>query len=233
MGANLDRIHFVEQIKVPGKKPRPFTPSIDMPLLVETAKAIGDIALVIIDPVVAAIPMTRSSHNEAETRNGMQPVVDFAVAADVPVLGIVHLTKGTAGNDPLERLNGSRAIGALPRLVMSAAKNNAKGGDEPERIMVRIKSNIGPSGGGFGYRVEVAPLSDRPDIEATRIVWESPLEGDARDLLELAEYQHEKDTAKNKLFQAICFLKPHWEKASGRNVKSRRKPRPMESPSGH
>jgi hypothetical protein len=35
---------------------------------------------------------------------------------------------------------------------MGAAKNEAHAGeDKPDRVMVRIKSNIGPSGGGFGY----------------------------------------------------------------------------------
>src|SRR5580704_17549380 len=46
----------------------------------------------------------------------------------------------------------SSGFGALPRLVMGAAKNEAHAGeDKPDRVMVRIKSNIGPSGGGFGY----------------------------------------------------------------------------------
>ncbi len=158
-----------------------------MPALVEKAKAIGDVALLILDPVVAAVPMTRNSHNNAEARNGMQPVIDFAKASDIAVLGIGHLTKGTVGKDPLERINGSGAFGALPRLVMGAAKNEAEGDDKPERIMVRIKSNIGPSGGGFGYHIDTAPLLEQPDIEATRIVWELPLEGTARELLADAE----------------------------------------------
>ena len=41
--------------------------------------------------------------------------VDFAKASDIAVLGIGHLTKGTAGKDPLERLNGSGAFGRLAR----------------------------------------------------------------------------------------------------------------------
>jgi hypothetical protein len=34
--------------------------------------------------------------------------------------------------------------------------------------MVRIKSNIGPRGGGFGYHIDMAPLLENPAIEATR-----------------------------------------------------------------
>jgi putative DNA primase/helicase len=204
MGADLDRIHFIEQARPPGGKPRPFNPATDMSALVAKAEAIGDIALLILDPVVAAVPMTRNSHNNAETRNSLQPVVDFAKASDIAVLGIGHLTKGTAGKDPLERLNGSLAFGALPRLVMGAAKNSAIGDDEPERVFVRVKSNIGPSGGGFGYHIDAANLHEHPDIEATRIVWEYPLEGTARELLAKAE--GEQDGKAPKIDQAKRFL---------------------------
>ena len=43
------------------------------------------------------------------------------------------------------------------------------------RIFVRAKSNLGPSGGGFGYDIDAAPLYECPDIIATRIVWLDPL----------------------------------------------------------
>jgi putative DNA primase/helicase len=204
MGADLDRIYFIEEAIPPGAKSRPFNPAIDMPALTEKVEAIGNVVLLILDPVVAAMPMTRNSHNNAETRNGMQPVVDFAKAAGTATIGIGHLTKGTAGKDPLERLNGSGAFGALPRLVMGAAKNNAEGDGEPERIMVRIKSNIGPSGGGFGYHIDMATLHENPAIEATRIVWEHALEGTALELLNAAD----GETAKvSKFDEAKRFLR--------------------------
>ena len=204
MGADLDRIHFIEQARPPGGKPRPFNPATDMSALIARAEAIGDVVLLILDPVVAAMPMTRNSHNNAEARNGMQPVVDFAKASSATVIGISHLTKGTNGKDPLERINGSGAFGALPRIVMGTAKNEKIGDDEPERIMVRIKSNIGPRGGGFGYHIDTANLHENPDIEATRIVWEHELEGTARELL--ADAEGDQDGKVPKLERAKRFL---------------------------
>jgi putative DNA primase/helicase len=154
MGADLNRIHFVKQTKRTDGKPRPFNPSIDMPALQAKAITIGNIVMLIIDPVVAVMPGNRDSHKGAETRSGMQPLLDFTETINCVTIGIAHLTKGTAGQHPLERINGSGAFGQLPRVVLFAAKNDAEGDDEPERIMVRVKSNIGQSGGGFGYHIE-------------------------------------------------------------------------------
>lgn len=213
MGADLSRIHFIEQARPPGGIIRPFNPATDLPALEAKTAAIGNVALLILDPVVAAVPMSRNSHNNAEARNGMQPVVDYARSTGAAVIGIGHLTKGTAGKDPLERINGSGAFGALPRLVMGVAKNEADAGeDKPERIMVRVKSNIGPSGGGFGYHIDTAPLLEQPDIEATRIVWELPLEGSARELLNDAEGLDDEDDKTSKVAEAMVFLKTTLEK---------------------
>jgi putative DNA primase/helicase len=159
MDADLSRVKFVYQQRGPDGKIRPFNPATDMACLTAAvAKIKGGVALLMIDPVVAAIGTKTNSHNNAETRNSLQPVVDFAEAANCAVLGISHFTKGTGGKDPIERVTGSLAFGALPRIVFAAAKN--ENGESP-RIFVRAKSNIGPSGGGFGFDIDAAPLMER------------------------------------------------------------------------
>lgn len=204
MGADLSRVWMVEKEKEPSGKIRPFNPATDLLSLAERAKAIpGGAALLILDPVVAAIPLTRNSHNNAETRNGMQPVVDFAEMIGAAVLGISHFTKGTSGRDPVERVTGSLAFGAIARIVLAASKN---GEDEtPPRILVRAKSNIGLSGGGFGYDIDSAEIHEQPDVEATRIVWLEAIEGAAQELLNKAENRDEKEKD-TKVYQATQFL---------------------------
>jgi putative DNA primase/helicase len=209
MDAELTQIAIIEQARPANEKPRPFNPVIDMPALAAKAMSMGDVAFLMLDPVVAAIPASKNSHNNAETRNGMQPVVDFAEATGCAVFGITHFTKGTAGKDPVERVTGSLAFGALARIVMAASKNAEDGG--PPRILVRAKSNIGPSGGGFGYDLEAAELYERPDLIATRIVWLDPLEGTARELLNAAEGLDEDDKT-SKVAEAMVFLKAALEK---------------------
>jgi putative DNA primase/helicase len=210
MGADCDRIFIVKgQCDANGKR-RPFNPSTDMDSLKEKAATIeGGVDLLILDPVVAAVPVTKNTNGNTETRAGLQPVKDFAEAIRAACIGITHFSKGTSGKDPLERVTGSLVYGALPRLVMMTSKNSAEGPDEPPKILVRAKSNIGPSGGGFGYEIVASPLYERPDITATRIAWREALEGDARELLADAEgddtqgYEGKRDKAKQFLRELL------------------------------
>jgi putative DNA primase/helicase len=207
IGADLTRIKVIAKQRLKDGLQRPFNPSTDMPSLVEAAKSIqGGVGFLMIDPIVAAIGTKTDSHRNAETRCALQPVIDFAEATNCAVLGITHLTKGTAGRDPTERVTGSLAFGAIARVVMLAAKNQSDPETGPPRILTRAKSNIGLSGGGFGYDIVAAPLYEWPDITATRIAWHDPIEGTARELM--AEAEAQEDAKKiSKPEQAERFLK--------------------------
>lgn len=205
MGADLKFIKAVHQQRDADGKVRPFNPATDMESLRAAAAELpGPVGLLILDPVVAAIGSKTNSHNNAETRNALQPVIDFAEATKAAVVGITHFTKGTAGKDPTERITGSLAFGALARIVLVAAKDQSENGPAP-RLLTRAKSNIGPSGGGFAYDVQPSPLYDRPDIIATRVVWHDAIEGSARELLADAEAEEDQRGC-SKQAQAERFL---------------------------
>jgi putative DNA primase/helicase len=160
-----------------GKK-RPFDPSSDMPALMMAAQTIPNLKLVIVDPVVLMV--AGDSHKNTEVRRSLQPLADLAAARSCVALGITHLTKGTAGRDPIERLTGSLAFGAGPRLAIMAARPLDP---ERKRRLVRIKSNIGPDGNGFEYGLAQEPLVDWDGLSGQRVVWGNPLTGTARELL--------------------------------------------------
>lgn len=183
-GADMSRIHFVTEARENGK-PIAFDPSKHVDALVARAKAIGDVVLILVDPIISAI--AGDSHKAAETRRGLQPLVDCAEELEAVLVGVTHFSKGTSGRSPLERLVGSQAFGAVARVVFAAAKND--GDDEgPERIFVRAKSNIGPSGGGFGYSLRVACLPlENGRARVSHVQWGDALEGTASALLAKAE----------------------------------------------
>jgi hypothetical protein len=176
-GGDRDKIHFVANVIAGGKK-RPFNPSIDMPALTEAAKSLPRLGMIIVDPVVMMV--AGDSHKNAEVRRGLQPLVGFAEERNAVALGITHLTKGTAGRDPIERLTGSLAFGASPRIVWMAARPVEP--DQPRRL-VRVKSNIGPDGDGFEYSLEQVLLEGAQGVYGQRLVWGNPLYGAARELL--------------------------------------------------
>jgi putative DNA primase/helicase len=187
-GANLSRVHFVGDIKEE-RGPRAFDPAKDMDALRHTCESLPDLRLMILDPIVNAVGAA-DSHKNTEVRTALAPVVRLAADLDVAVLGISHFTKGTQGRDPVERVTGSLAFGALARVVLVAAK--VKRGDGTDhRIFARAKSNIGPDDGGFAYGLELVSVAD--GVEGCRVSWDGSVPGTARELLADVESAAEGD----------------------------------------
>jgi putative DNA primase/helicase len=198
-GADLNRIKFITAVNDTEGK-RSFDPARDMAELEQKVKDWRDICLLVCDPVVSAV--RGDSHKNAEVRRGLQPLVDFGQRLGAAVVGISHFTKGTAGREPLERVCGSLAFGALARIVLGSIKDQK----EPERrILARMKSNIGPDGGGFVYNLETKELEG--GVVSSVIKWGEVLEGEARTLLGDAEKQENPDGTGGVLEDAESFLK--------------------------
>lgn len=184
-GADLSRVYFIADIRE-GNERRSFDPARDMEPLRRKLVDIGGVRLLIVDPVVSAI--AGDSHKNAEVRRGLQPLADLAASMRCALLGITHFSKGTGGRDPVERLTGSLAFGALARVVFVAAKHQEEGEDgRTVRLFCRAKSNIGPDDGGFEYDLHQAELKTHPGIFASSVLWGEAVEGAARELLATAD----------------------------------------------
>jgi putative DNA primase/helicase len=176
-GGASARIFPIDYLIVDGQK-RAFDPSRDIAALRVAAKQLPDLKIVMIDPIVMAIPTGSDSHKNTETRRGLQPLIDFAAEFGIVLIGVTHFTKGTADRDPVERVTGSLAFAAVPRVVLAAASDP----EGKQRRLVRVASNIGPSGGGVEFLLVQEPL-DGYDFSAQRVKWGSILQGPAKDLL--------------------------------------------------
>ena len=197
-GADLSRIHFVRDVGE-GDARRAFDPARDMQVLADTLDGLEyKPSLLVVDPIVSAV--TGDSHKNAEVRRGLQPIADVAEFYQIAVLGISHFSKGTKGNDPLERVTGSIAFGALSRVVWAAAKQR----DEDSRMLVRAKSNIGPDGDGFLYAVAPYELPQHPGVHTVKLKWLDRLAGSAQQLLDCAEGARDKETVVD---MAVEFLR--------------------------
>ena len=149
--------------------------------------------------------MGGDSHKNAEVRRGLQPLVDLAMLSGCAVMGVSHFSKGSAGREPVERVTGSLAFGALARVVLVTARlPESEGGG---RLIARGKSNIGPDTGGFAYDLEVCEVE--AGIETTRILWGQALEGSARALLgrsELTELPEEQTATREAMDWLADYL---------------------------
>lgn len=198
-GGDRGRVFFVNGARVNGKL-LPFDPARDLDGLRKQAEAIGNVRLIVVDPVVSAV--TGDSHKNTETRRALQPLVDLATQMNAALLGVTHFSKGGQGADPAQRVLGSVAFTAVARVVLVAAKVQSEGGED-RRILARGKSNIGPDDGGFEYRLEQCePL---PGIEASRVLWGASVQGSARELL--TDPNEQQDEAKTAMESASDFLR--------------------------
>ena len=203
-GANLDNIYFIQGVLDASGK-RPFDPAKDINYLREKMAAIGNIGLLIVDPIISAV--SGDSHKNNEVRRGLQPLCDLGRAFSCAVIGITHLTKGTQGKDPVERLTGSIAFGALARVVFMAVKM-VDDDNRVSRIFVRAKSNIGKDDGGFNYELHLGPVPTHPDINTTSVRWGDWIDGHARDILRDSEQSNED---RSSLDEAKQFLRDYLE----------------------
>jgi putative DNA primase/helicase len=206
MGADLTRCHFVTGVSNAGVIGS-FDPAVDMPRLTKEIERIGDVAMLVLDPVLSAV--AGDSHKAAETRRGLQSVVDLSSKHNLAVLGITHFSKGSGGASPAERVIGSQAFSALARMVLVAAKVQAESEDEtkpPQRIIARAKSNISADDGGFNFNLELVEI--QRDIVAQRVTWGEPIKGSALALLNDAEKTEEEDEEEASAIDEACeFLR--------------------------
>jgi putative DNA primase/helicase len=201
-GADVRRVHFVGNIRDESAS-RSFDPAKDITELANAIERFGDVLLVVVDPI--AMVATKDSHRNAETRRDLQPVADLCRTTGAAVLGIHHLAKGTGGREPQERLIGSIAFAAMPRVVMIAAKIPSEDhGASERRVLMRAKSNIGPDDGGFAYTLSQIELERHPGDFGSRVVWGAPIEGTAREVLAEAEEMEEQRSPRE---EAVEFLK--------------------------
>lgn len=202
--ADMGRVYFIKGVTDQGDD-YAFDPAIHADLLEAQAAQIGGVRLLVVDPIVSAI--AGDSHKNAEVRRGLQPLVTLADSLGCAVLGISHFSKGTTGRDPVERVTGSIAFGALARLVFAAAKmpdNDQEGGG---RIFVRSKSNIGPDDGGFRYDLTQIELESHPGVFASQLLWGSVVEGSAKELLGRAEAVPREDAEDDDELTHVAWLR--------------------------
>ena len=124
------------------------------------------VRLVVVDPAIGITSGARDPYSANSVRDALRPWRELAEQGNVAVLCITHFAKGTSDRMVLERVLGSGAWGAVARVVLACTRTGDRAADGSDRAMIRVKSNIGPSGGGFRFKVSGSSVANPAADEA-------------------------------------------------------------------
>ena len=161
------KLHCIEVIqsvtRLDSKKDvdAPLLLSEDMDQLDGVCGQYPDIRLIIFDPISAYLG-AKDSHRDADVRQVLGPLTEFASKHNVAVLGITHLSKNSNAS-AIARFMGSTGIIAAARTAFLVAEYN------DEKMMLPVKSNVGPKINGLTY--EIVPKTIQDGIETSCVQW--------------------------------------------------------------
>lgn len=207
-GAYLDHVRIVSAVGMEdGKGRRSFSLQADLDLLEAHIREIGNVVLIIIDPISSYMGKG-DSHKNTEVRQVLEPVAEMATRMRVAVLTITHFSKsGTpAGTKALHRFIGSIAFIGAARAGFAVVEDPD---DKGRRLFLHAKNNLAPPPQGLAYRLEervaVAATDDAEAIYASTIVWDGePVGRTADDVLGVAGESSGDPTRKDA---AMTFLR--------------------------
>jgi len=167
-GADLKRIHIVSAVNDDTHR-RAFNLQKDIEVLERKITEIGDVVLVIIDPVSSYLGKT-DSHKNSEVRSVLEPLSEMAERTGVSILSITHFSKTGSNNTTkaLHRFIGSIAFTGTPRFAFAVVED---ADDEGRMLFLHAKNNLAAKPQGLAYRLEQCLVGE--DIVASRVWWDT------------------------------------------------------------
>lgn len=180
-GADLGKVHMLDLVrhKETGRLSEPHLFNLELGLegLEAMVDEIGDVRLIVIDPISAYLGGA-DSHKNAEVRELLMPVQRLAAAKGIAVVMVTHLNKAS-GMDAMSRMTGSVAFVASARAAYLVHRDPADGA---RRLFLPVKNNIGAEGAGLSFTIEECNVGE--GIKTSRVVMDStPIEMTADEAL--------------------------------------------------
>src|SRR5262245_14859167 len=190
--ADLERIHIVSAVlQEDGKGRRTFNLQADLALLERKIREIGNVALVIIDPISSYMGKT-DSHKNSEVRGALEPASEMAERMKVAILSITHFSKAGSGNTnkALHRFIGSIAFVGAPRAAFAVIED---ADSEGHMLLLHAKNNMAPKPQGLAYRLLQTIVCD--NIVASYVRWDAaPVTISADEALDATEDKRDRSS---------------------------------------
>jgi hypothetical protein len=174
-GADLNRIHLMKMVRGGQEGGRMFSLITDLDLLRRKIKEIGDVKLIIIDPISAYLGVGEiDSFRTTDVRAVLTPLTTLATEANVAIIAIMHFNKKTDVTNALLRISDSLAFGAVARHVYGVVDD----AENERKLFVRAKNNAAAKSKNktlayrFGARGVGHDADTGEEIVAPYILWE-------------------------------------------------------------
>jgi AAA domain len=173
-GADLKRVHFVNSVRVDGKE-KSFSLVTDLQMLRAKIEEIGDVVLVIIDPMSAYLGIGKVDSRQAtDVRGVLTPLKEMVEELHVALVGIAHFNKKDDVKSALLRVSDSIAYVAAARHVQAVL-------DDPEnrdsKLFVKAKNNLARDAMALRYSFSTKVVGHDArlgkDIEAPFVAWDT------------------------------------------------------------
>lgn len=223
-GADLSRIHIIDAIRVADERGGIANRGLDLVRDIDRISIkineIGDVRLVIIDPVSAYMGGA-DSHKMADVVGIMARLKALASDTRCAIIMVNHLNK-SAGQDALLKTQGSIGFVSHARAVWGVCKDKEF---PSRRYFLPLKNNLGSddAAAGLAYSIEEFHLADSdPPIITSRIMWEPELVTQSADELMNTEREQDKsavDDAEDYLRDALSV---GWTRTAELQLSSRK-----------
>jgi hypothetical protein len=150
-GADVSKVHAIEAVREQGRSAS-FDLAQDLAGLADKVREIGDVRVIVIDPVTAYLG-SADSHKTADVRALLSPLKDFADEHGVAVIGITHPAK--SASSAMNAASGSQAFVAAARSAwLFVREKDEEGGETGRTLMLPIKNNLSAQrNNGLAYRL--------------------------------------------------------------------------------
>jgi putative DNA primase/helicase len=165
---DLSRVHCLKSVKTNGVS-RTFSLQADLEQLGKKIREIGDVLLVVIDPVTSYMGSKIDSHRTTDVRAVLEPLSKFAEEYRVAVLLISHPQKAAA-TKALNAVTGSAAFVHAPRMTFICIPDPE---NKPRTLFLAGKNNIGRKAEGMGYAIAARFVGPDESILSSYVAWDN------------------------------------------------------------
>jgi DNA polymerase len=179
-GADLNRVEIVSMVRDRDERgcdrERMFSLADDLVLLRRKIDDVGDVRVILIDPVTAYLGKagTIDSYRDSDVRAVLTPLVHLARELRIAIICIMHFNKKVDVTNALLRISNNLAFGGVARHVFTITDDEENG----RKLMARAKNNVAAKSSNqtLAFHFETKEVGRDPDtgeeIRAPFVVFE-------------------------------------------------------------